>query len=335
MSHTDTADSLIDNFGRKVTYLRLSVTDRCDFRCLYCMDEKMAFLPRAEVLTLEELAQVGATFVDLGVKKIRVTGGEPLIRRNVIKLFQQLGALPRLEELCLTTNASHLKEHAQPLRDAGVDRINISLDSLRPERFRAMTRHGDLPQVLEGIQAAQDAGFERIKLNTVLMQNQNADELEDLVWFALNNGLDISFIEEMPLGTVNSHSRAQEFISSEQLRDRLRQHFQLTPATTSSGGPSRYWCIPGYKSRIGFISPHSENFCASCNRVRVTAAGRLLLCLGNEHSIDLRQILRESPGDEAHLRQAIIQSMDIKPERHHFELNDEPQILRFMNATGG
>lgn len=335
MTQNNPANSLIDNFGRKVTYLRLSVTDRCDFRCLYCMDDKMTFLPRADVLTLEELAQVGKTFVELGVTKIRITGGEPLIRRGVMQLFEQLGALPGLDELCLTTNASHLREYARPLRNAGVDRINVSLDSLIPERFRAMTRHGDLAQVLDGISAAQEAGFERIKLNTVLMQNQNADELESLVQFALNNSLDISFIEEMPLGAVSSHDRAAEFVSSEQLRQRLRQQFRLVPATTTTGGPSRYWQVPGSASRIGFISPHSENFCASCNRVRVTAAGRLLLCLGNEHSIDLRAILREFPDDDERLRQAIAESMGMKPEKHHFDLNDAPQILRFMNATGG
>ena len=331
----DTTDSLIDNFGRKVSYLRLSVTDRCDFRCIYCMGEDMTFVPRAQILSLEELAQVAQAFTELGVTKIRVTGGEPLIRRNLLTLLTRLSSLPGLNELCLTTNGSRLREYAKPLVDAGVARINVSLDSLRPERFKTLTRHGDLATVLAGIRAAQKAGFQRIKLNSVLMQHYNVDEFLDLVRFALDNNLDISFIEEMPLGHVTSHARADEFISSHLLREQLQNHFHLHPVSIDNGGPSRYWEAQGYSSRIGFISPHSENFCGSCNRVRVTAEGRLLLCLGNEHGVDLRAIVRNHPGDKQRLRAAIVQSMSIKPEKHHFDLQGAPQILRFMNSTGG
>ncbi len=326
---------LKDTFGREINYLRLSVTDRCDFRCVYCMAEDMTFLPRAQLLTLEELATVAAAFVELGVRKIRVTGGEPLIRRNVMQLFEQLGRLEGLRELTLTTNASQLRRFAAPLRRAGVRRINVSLDSLQPARFRQLTRHGDLQQVLQGIDAARDAGIERIKLNCVLMKNRNADELPDLVGFALQQQLDISFIEEMPLGNISEHDRGEEFVSSAELRRQLGRHYRLRPLDVSTGGPSRYWGIDGYDSRIGFISPHSENFCGACNRVRLSAEGRLLLCLGNEHSLDLRAVVRRHPGNRERLQQAIVAAMTIKPERHYFDLDREPQILRFMNATGG
>lgn len=328
---------LIDRFGREITYVRLSVTDRCDLRCVYCMAEEMTFLPRAEVLSIEELVQVGEAFTQLGVKKLRITGGEPLIRKGIIELLQKLGQLPQLEELCLTTNGTHLPQYAQAIRDAGVKRINISLDSLNPLRFRQLTRVGDLQQVLTGIKAAQAAGFERIKLNCVALKNYNADEAPALVNFALNEGLDISFIEEMPLGRINDHGRAAEFISSDELRLRLQDKLDLTPTykDSSTAGPARYWQAHGYASRIGFISPHSENFCSSCNRVRVTATGRLLLCLGQENSVDLRTTLRNSENPAEALRAQIIAAIHHKPEKHDFNLHEEPQILRFMNMTGG
>ncbi len=325
---------LLDNFGRKITYLRLSITDRCDFRCTYCMAEDMTFLPRKEVLSLEELVSVSETFVALGIKKIRITGGEPLIRKDALHLFQQLGALPGLDELCVTSNGSKLVEMAKSLADAGVNRLNISLDSLKPSRFKELTRYGDLTNVLSGIDNALLAGFEKIKLNAVLMRNYNLDEAKDLAKFALERGMDISFIEEMPLGEIKSHARNAEFISSEEVRTLLSKSFDLTPSDFDSGGPSRYWNVAGSKNKIGFISPHSNNFCASCNRVRVTASGRLLLCLGNEHSVDLKAQLRSGKSD-AELAQHIREAMTIKPEKHHFDLNDSPQILRFMNATGG
>lgn len=326
---------LIDRFQRRVTYVRLSVTDRCDFRCVYCMAEDMTFLPRAKVLTLEELAQVGRAFTELGVNKIRLTGGEPLVRNNVMWLFEQLGALPGLQELVLTTNGSQLPRYAQGLRDAGVKRINISLDSLRPDRFKKLTRVGELDKVLAGIKAAQQAGFESIKINAVILKNRNDDEVVDLARFALDQGMDISYIEEMPLGEIGDHDRAESYYSSDQIRQDLARHFELIPTTESTGGPSKYFRIPDTNSRIGFISPHSHNFCSTCNRVRVTAEGRLLLCLGQEHSVDLRQIMRAHPNDLATLKQALIKSMDIKPEGHEFDLQAKPLIFRHMSVTGG
>lgn len=327
------ASELIDRFGRRIDYIRLSVTDRCDFRCVYCMAEKMEFLPRKEVLSLEELYEVGAAFVRLGVKKIRLTGGEPLVRRDVLTLIQRLGQLP--VELVLTTNGSQLPRMADDLVAAGVQRINISLDSLRPDRFSELTRTGRLEQVLAGIDAARAAGFKRIKLNCVALKGRNDDEVIDLVEFARRKGLDISFIEEMPLGQIVEHGRAESFCSSDELREMIGAHYPLVESAERTGGPSHYFRMNDSASRIGFISPHSHNFCGDCNRVRVTVEGRLLLCLGNEHSVDLRAIMREAPGDRARLEQALIDAMAIKPEKHEFRLDEEPQILRFMNMTGG
>lgn len=328
-------DKLVDRFGRHVTYVRISVTDRCDFRCVYCMSEDMTFLPRAQVLTLEEMATLGRAFTELGVRKLRITGGEPLVRKNVIWLFQQLGRLPGLHELTLTTNGSQLEHLAAPLRDAGVRRINISLDSLDPERFRRITRVGDLEKVLRGIKAAQAAGFERIKLNTVAMRNRNDDEILDLVQFVLDRGMDISFIEEMPLGVIDDHDRAEVYMSSDEVAELIRTRHELVATTEQTGGPSRYYRIPGSESRIGFISPHSHNFCESCNRVRVTTEGQLLLCLGQEHSMNLKQVLRSHPGDMDRLKQAIVSAMDIKPRGHDFNLEAKPVIFRHMSVTGG
>ncbi|WP_462320430.1 GTP 3',8-cyclase MoaA [Halochromatium sp.] len=327
--------ALIDRFGRQVTYVRLSVTDRCDLRCVYCMAEDMTFLPRAQVLTLEEMARLGRCFTELGVTKLRVTGGEPLVRRDVMTLFEALGPLPGLKDLSLTSNGTQLHRFANRLKAAGVTRINISLDSLRPERFRAITRKGDLEQVLAGIDAARSAGFARIKLNSVILKHRNHDEVVDLVGFALERGLEISFIEEMPLGEIGEHDRAEAFYPSEQIRSDLAEQFELIPTTETTGGPSRYWRVAGTDTRIGFISPHSHNFCGSCNRVRVTAEGRLLLCLGQEHSIDLRRVLRANPLDDDAVKRAIIKSMAIKPQGHDFDLEAKPIIFRHMNATGG
>lgn len=327
---------LIDSFGRTVNYVRLSVTDRCDLRCIYCMTEEMTFLPRQEVLNIEEFTSLGQAFVGLGVTKLRITGGEPLIRKGTIELLQNLGQLPALKELCLTTNGTHLPQYARAIRDAGVKRINISLDSLNPDHFRRLTRVGDLNQVLAGIKAAQQAGL-KIKLNCVVLKHYNSDEVPALVQFALDEGLDISFIEEMPLGKINHHGRAAEYVSSDQLRNQLSRDYKLLAQENlnADAGPSRYWQVDGFNSRIGFISPHSHNFCGSCNRVRVTATGRLLLCLGNEHSVDLRTQLRAENYSEAALREHIIKAMQHKPEKHFFNLHEEPQIVRFMNMTGG
>ena len=325
----------MDTFGRAVTYLRMSVTDRCDFRCVYCMEEEMQFVPRRELLTLEELARIARAFSELGVAKIRLTGGEPLVRANVLKLVGDLGRLPGVHELVLTTNGSRLAAFAGPLREAGVRRVNISLDSLDPARFRSMTRVGDLDRVLAGIEAALAAGFERVKLNTVILKNRNHDEIPDLVRFASDRGMDISFIEEMPLGMIGDHDRAEAYYSSDRIREDLEKEFDLIPTTETTGGPSRYYRLGGTGTRVGFISPHSHNFCESCNRVRLTCEGRLLLCLGQEHSVDLRRIVREHPGDMELLKQSIRDAMAIKPRGHDFNLNVRPVIFRHMNVTGG
>ena len=326
---------LIDRFNRRVNYVRLSVTDRCDFRCVYCMAEEMTFVPRAEVLSLEELELVARAFVELGVTKIRLTGGEPLVRHGIMSLVNRIGALDALRDFTLTTNGSRLDKYASQLREAGINRINISLDSLQPQRFRQLTRTGDLAQVLKGIDAAIAAGFSRIKLNAVILKGRNDDEILDLVHFARDRQLDISFIEEMPLGMIDEHNRALSFCSSDEIRQHIHQHFALAACDESTGGPSSYFRMADSDSRIGFISPHSHNFCHLCNRVRVTVEGRLLLCLGNEHSVDLRAVLRAHPGNIELLKQAIVDAMAIKPEKHTFNLDEEPQVVRFMNMTGG
>ena len=331
----DSQVSLIDRFDRKISYLRISVTDRCDLRCIYCMSDDMQFVPRTQLLTLEEIVRIGKSFVDLGVNKIRITGGEPLTRRNILKVFEELGQLDGLDDLTITTNATQLTQYAQALHDAGVTRINISLDTLRPDRFRKITRVGQLGKTLSGIDAALAAGFQRIKINTVVLKHMNHDEVKDLVEFARNRGLDISFIEEMPLGMVNDHLRAQTYYSSDDILADLRQHYEIIATTEKSAGPSRYYRMPDSETRIGFISPHSHNFCDTCNRVRLTAEGRLLLCLGQEHSMDLRRVVRANPGDDEAVRKAIVQSMQIKPKGHDFDLNSQEVILRHMNVTGG
>jgi len=279
--------------------------------------------------------RIGTAFVDLGVTKIRITGGEPLMRKNILYVFEQLGSLDKLKELTITTNGTQLSRYACALRDAGVSRVNISLDSLRPDRFRHITRVGDLQKVLDGIGAARSAGFDRIKLNAVILKHKNHDEVVDLLEFALDRGLDISFIEEMPLGYSGEHDRACAYYASDHILSDLRQHYELVPTTDCTGGPSRYYRIAGHDARVGFISPHSHNFCASCNRVRLTAEGRLLLCLGQEHSADLRQLVRSCPEDNTLLREAIINAMNIKPQGHNFDVYSKPVILRHMNVTGG
>ena len=327
--------TLIDRFQRRITYLRISVTDRCDLRCVYCMSEDMKFLPRASLLTLEEIVRVGRCFVELGVSKIRITGGEPLHRRNILKVFRELGQLDGLHDLTVTTNGTQLPRFAHDLKQAGVTRINVSLDTLRPERFRAMTRNGRLERVMAGLDAAAEAGFGRVKLNSVVLKNRNHDETHELVAFAIERGFDISFIEEMPLGMVGDHDRAECYYSSDHIRDDLSAHFELVPTAETTGGPSRYFRIPGVETRVGFISPHSHNFCEHCNRVRLTSEGRLLLCLGQEHSADLRRVVRANPTDDEVLKAAIVAAMDVKPRGHDFDLQAKPVIFRHMNHTGG
>ncbi len=326
---------LVDRFGRTVNYLRISITDRCDFRCVYCMAEDMVFLPRAQILTLEEIHTLAQAFTELGVGKIRITGGEPLVRKGALELLQNLGRLDGLNELVLTTNGSQLVNMAEALKAAGVKRINVSLDTLDADKFKAITRTGDLQQVVNGIKTAVAVGFERIKINAVILKGRNHQEVGDLVAFAVENGVDISFIEEMPLGVVAQHDRSDAYYSSDRIKADLAREFTLMPSTANTGGPSKYFNVVGTQSRVGFISPHSANFCSACNRVRLTVEGRLLLCLGNEHSVDLKQVLRSHPGDMQALKQAIIEAMLVKPEKHEFNIHEQPVILRYMNMTGG
>jgi cyclic pyranopterin phosphate synthase len=335
MSQSSDSTQLIDRFGRKVDYLRISITDRCDFRCVYCMAEDMTFLPRAQILTLEEIYTLARAFAELGVRKIRVTGGEPLVRNGVLGLLEDIGKIESLDELVITTNGSHLASMATPLKKAGVKRINISLDTLDADKFKAITRTGDLQQVLKGIQAAKAAGFERLKINAVILKNRNHLEVCDLVRFAVDNDIDISFIEEMPLGVISQHDRSEAYYASDLIKADLAREFSLIASTEKTGGPSRYFKVAGSRTRVGFISPHSENFCSTCNRVRMTVEGRLLLCLGNEHSVDLKKVIRAHPGDSKVLKQAIIDAMSIKPEKHEFNIHEQPIILRHMSVTGG
>lgn len=329
----DSPAPLIDQFGRVVDYIRLSITDRCDFRCMYCMGEDMTFLPRDEVLSLEECARLVRIFVRLGVRKVRITGGEPLVRKNALWLFEEIGRY--VPELVLTTNGSQLERLAPQLKAAGVKRINISVDSLKPERFKQITRTGRLEQVLTGLEASIHAGFEGIKINTVLMRNFNNDEAADLVQFAIDKNIDISFIEEMPLGDV-SHNRESSFVSNLETLKLLQSKYTLLPSTETTGGPAKYWRVADAHTKIGFISPHSHNFCESCNRVRISCKGELFLCLGQDDKVELLPLLRDHPNDDTPVIEAIRHSMRIKPKGHDFDLTRaQPAIVRFMSHTGG
>lgn len=334
MTNNKQQNKLIDPFGREISYLRLSVTDRCNLRCTYCMSEKMTFLPKKLILSQEEMVQIAQAFVELGVKKIRLTGGEPLVRQGILSLAQHLTALDGLHELTMTTNATLLENMAVPLQRAGMKRLNISLDSLKEDRFNAMSRTGKLEDAIRGIDAAIAARYQRLKINSVILAGENDDEIVDLARFAIERDMDISFIEEMPLGHIDSHARDKTQVSSQSIREKLEQHFTLLESTETTGGPSRYLKVANTDCKIGFISPLSNNFCSACNRVRLTAEGRLLLCLGNEHSLDLRKEVREHPGDIAHLKTKISEAIGNKPERHHFDPN-KTEIIRFMNMTGG
>jgi cyclic pyranopterin phosphate synthase len=334
-AHPPSAPALYDQFGRKVDYIRLSITDRCDFRCVYCMSEDMTFLPRDEVLSLEECARLVRIFVGLGVGKVRITGGEPLVRKNALWLFEQIGKLQGLRELVVTTNGSQLESKAAALKAAGVKRINISLDSLDAERFRKITRIGDVQKVLRGIAAAKAAGFDNIKLNTVLMRGINDDETLSLLQFAIDQALDIAFIEEMPLGEVD-HQRGSTYVSNEATLQLLQQHHTLVSSAETTGGPARYWRIPDTQTRVGFISPHSHNFCESCNRVRISCKGELFLCLGHDDKVELMPLLRQHPADDTPIIEAILDAMRIKPKGHDFDLRRAaPAVVRFMSHTGG
>jgi len=327
---------LRDRFGRTIDYLRISVTDRCDLRCQYCMAESMQFLPHSRLLSLQEIFFIARNYVELGVRRIRITGGEPLVRHNVIGLFEQLGSLRQLQDLTLTTNGTQLVRFAPALKDSGVTRVNISLDTLDPDRFSRITRVGKLDKTLAGIDAALAQGFDRIKINSVIMRRRNEDEVPALLRFAIERGIDISFIENMPLGDNGEHNHRDAYYSSDQIQHDLAREYTLIPSAIRTAGPARYFRIAQHPEiRVGFISPHSHNFCASCNRVRLTAEGQLLLCLGQEHSADLKQVVRQHPGDDAALQQAIIDSLEIKPEGHDFDIRSNEVLLRHMNLTGG
>lgn len=324
--------TLEDRFGRRITYVRLSLTDRCDMRCRYCMAEQMEFLPRSEILSLEEIARLAEAFVARGVRRIRLTGGEPLVRRGATDLARQIGGLigHGLDELTLTTNGARLAEHADALWDAGIRRINVSLDTLDEARFKHITRLGCLSDVLGGIRAAKDRGFS-IKINMVALKCINDDEVVPMLEWCVDKGFDLSFIETMPLGHIDE-DRTDRFYPLTSVRDTLEQRFNLLPSTHRTGGPARYWAVEGAASRVGFISPLTANFCASCNRVRVSASGKLYMCLGHEDHVDLRTALRNGKPDALDL--LLDKAIGAKPERHEFDLGFAA-TTRHMNVTGG
>ena len=329
---------MIDPFGRGISYLRVSVTDRCDFRCVYCMAEDMTFLPKAEILSLEELDRLCGRFIHLGVRKLRLTGGEPLVRRNVMSLFESLGrhvASGALDELTLTTNGSQLAKHAEGLRKAGVRRINVSIDSLDPDTFTAMTRWGKLEPVLDGVFAAKAAGLS-VKINTVAMKGVNDKEFDRLISWCGEHGFDLTFIEVMPMGEIGDQ-RLDQYLPLSLVRAQLAKTWTLTESSHRTGGPARYYSVAETGGRLGFITPLTHNFCESCNRVRLTCTGTLYMCLGQEDAADLRAPLRASSSD-ALLDQAIRDAIARKPKGHDFVIdrrNNGPAVSRHMSVTGG
>ena len=329
--------ALIDGFGRTVTYLRVSVTDRCDLRCVYCMAEHMTFLPKREVLTLEELDRIASAFVGLGVRKLRITGGEPLVRKGVMDLIGSLGRHLKsgaLDELTLTTNGTRLTELADQLAAAGVRRVNVSLDTLKPELFRTLTRGGQLAQVIAGIDAAQAAGL-KVKINAVALKDDNAAELPELIAWAHGRGCDMTLIEAMPLGEIEV-DRTDQFLSLKDVRRELESFWTLTDIDHVTGGPARYVRVTETGGRLGFITPLSHNFCEACNRVRLTCTGTLHTCLGREDASDLRAVLRSGASD-ADLVDAIRLAVDAKPQGHDFQIARAaaPAVARHMSTTGG
>jgi len=330
--------SLTDPFGRAITYLRVSVTDRCDFRCVYCMAEDMTFLPKKDVLSLEELDRLCSAFVARGVRKLRLTGGEPLVRKNIMTLVRSLSrhlAEGSLDELTLTTNGSQLARFAGELADCGVKRINVSVDTLDPERFRAITRWGELPKVIAGIDAAQAAGL-RIKINAVALKGVNEDEYDALIRWAHGRGMDLTLIETMPLGEVGA-DRTDQYLPLSHVRAGLAEHWTLEDIPYKTGGPARYVRIAETGGRLGFITPLTHNFCESCNRVRVTCTGTLFMCLGQEDAADLRAPLRASEGNDL-LDAAIDEAIGRKPKGHDFVIDRahrRPAVGRHMSVTGG
>tara|TARA_B100000035_G_scaffold65972_1_gene53744 strand:- start:8748 stop:9647 length:900 start_codon:yes stop_codon:yes gene_type:complete len=299
------------------------------------MSEQMNFLPKRELLTLEEINRIASIFISMGVEKIRITGGEPLVRKNIDTLFKNLSKNKDLKELTLTTNASQLKKKAEMLKASGIKRINISLDSLNLLNFKKMTRTGDLRNVLDGIEHAQNIGLKQIKLNTVIMKGINDHEIFDLIEFAINKNIDISFIEEMPLGATE-FSRKSTFTSNDEILEKIKTQYTLDTIAYRTGGPAKYWKILGTKSRVGLISPHSNNFCEDCNRVRLSCKGELFLCLGQDDKIELMPLIRKYPNTDQPIKDAILNSMRIKPKSHEFNLEQsKPAVVRFMSHTGG
>jgi GTP 3',8-cyclase len=329
---------LVDPFGRHVSYLRVSVTDRCDFRCVYCMSEHMTFLPKKDLLTLEELDRLCSVFIGKGVRKLRITGGEPLVRKGIMTLFQDLSrhlATGALDELTLTTNGSQLPKYAAQLRDCGVERINISLDTLDPDRFKAITRWGDFKDVVTGLEAAEKAGL-KIKLNAVALKGVNEDEIADLIRFAHGRGADLTLIETMPLGDIDG-DRTDQYLPLSVVRARLLDQFTLEDSPYRTGGPARYVTVKETGGRLGFITPLTHNFCESCNRVRLTCTGTLYMCLGQDDAADLRAPLRAS-ADDALVARAIDAAIARKPKGHDFIIDrrsQKPAVGRHMSVTGG
>ena len=338
MSSIERPDTLIDPFGRKVDYIRVSVTDRCDFRCVYCMAEQMTFLPKADLLSLEELEIVCRSFMSLGTRKIRLTGGEPLVRRNIIQLIRNLGAEVKsgnLDELTITTNGSQLEKMAVDLIDAGVRRLNISIDTLNPEKFRKITRWGDLGKVLLGLEAAKNAGL-KIKLNVVALRGVNEFEIGDMLTWAGQNGFEMTIIEVMPMGDIGNENRVDQYLPLSKVRADLAKRFTLTDLNYQTPGPARYVQVEETGQRLGFITPLTHNFCESCNRVRVTCTGELFMCLGQDDNADLASALRK--GGDAGLREAIIEAISRKPKGHDFVISRRMPAIsvnRHMNVTGG
>ena len=328
---------LIDPFGRAIDYIRVSVTDRCDFRCIYCMAEEMTFLPKSELLTLEELEMVCRQFMRLGTKKIRLTGGEPLVRRNILHLIRNLGAEVKsgqLQELTITTNGSQLEKMAEDLAEAGVRRINVSIDTLEADKFQLITRWGSLDKVLAGLKAAQKVGLQ-IKLNTVALKGVNEDELGDMVAFAGCQGFDMTIIEVMPMGDIGNENRVDQYLPVSVVRSRLEKRFTLTDSDHASAGPARYAEVAETGRKLGFITPMTHNFCESCNRVRITCTGQLYMCLGQEDNANLAAALRG--GGEAALEAAIFEAIGRKPKGHDFVISRRKAVNvgRMMNVTGG
>jgi GTP 3',8-cyclase len=333
-----TLSPMVDTFGRHISYLRVSVTDRCDFRCVYCMAEHMTFLPKQELLTLEELDRLCSAFVARGVRKLRITGGEPLVRKNIMWLFERLGrhlTSGALEELTLTTNGSQLPKHAEALYAAGVRRINISIDTLDADKFRKITRWGDLADVMAGIEAAEKAGL-KIKFNAVALKGVNEGEIADLMQFAHGRGHDLTLIETMPLGDIDG-DRTDQYLPLSLVRAQLKERFTLEDIDYKTGGPARYVRVKETGGRLGFITPMTHNFCESCNRVRLTCTGTLYMCLGQEDAADLRSVMRSSP-DDAALHGAIDDAIRRKPKGHDFIIDrrsKKPAVSRHMSVTGG